>query len=103
MPRGERPADSEESAQHPAPLMAFTQRLEGRNLLLVAFGLAISLIIGVAAGIQPRYGVAAALGLTFAGAVLANVTVGVVMFTLLSFLGVVNAGSGRSASSSWPD
>jgi O-antigen ligase len=74
--------------------MAFTQRLEGRNLLLVAFGLAISLIIGVVAGIQPRYGVAAALGLTFAGAVLANVTVGVVMFTLLSFLEVVNAGSG---------
>jgi O-antigen ligase len=74
--------------------MAFTQRLEGRNLLLVAFALAISLIVGLAAGIQPRYGVAAALGLTFAGAVLANLTVGVVLFTLLSFLEVVNAGSG---------
>jgi O-antigen ligase len=74
--------------------MAFAQRLEGRNLVLVAFSLAISLVIGVAAGIQPRYGVAAALGLTFAGAVLANVTAGVVLFTLLSFLEIVNAGSG---------
>jgi O-antigen ligase len=48
----------------------------------------------VAAGIQPRYGVAAALGLTFAAAVLANLTLGVVLFTLLSFLEIVNAGSG---------
>jgi len=74
--------------------MALTQRLEARTLGLIAFVVAISLMVGVAAGIQPRYGVAAALGLTFAGAVLANLTLGVLLFTLLSFLEVVNAGSG---------
>lgn len=74
--------------------MAFTQRLEGRNLLLVAFALAISLVIGIAAGVQPRYGVAAALGLAFAGAVLTNLTAGVVLFTVLSYLDIIKAGSG---------
>ena len=74
--------------------MVFAQRLEHRNLVLVAFGVAISLVVGVAAGIQPRYGVAATLGLAFAAAVLANLTLGVVLFTLLSFLDVVNAGGG---------
>jgi O-antigen ligase len=74
--------------------MAVSQRLETRTLGLIAVGLAISLIVGVAAGVKPAYGLAAALGLAFAGAVLANVTVGVFLFTLLSFLEVFKSGNG---------
>ena len=48
----------------------------------------------MAAGVGPRYGVAAALGVTFAVAVVADVTLGVFLFTMLSFLETVNAGSG---------
>ncbi len=74
--------------------MALSQRVEARTAGLVAFALAVSVIIGVAAGIKPAYGLAAAVGLAFAGAVLANVTAGVFLFTLLSFLEVLNSGSG---------
>jgi O-antigen ligase len=74
--------------------MGFAERLATRNLGLVVLALAVSLGTGIAAGVQPRYGVAAALGLTFAVAVLANLTLGLFLFTLLSFLEVVNAGSG---------
>lgn len=74
--------------------MGLAERLAGRNLGLLALAMAVSLGTGIAAGVQPRLGVAAALGLTFAVAVLANLTLGVFLFTLLSFLEVVNAGSG---------
>jgi O-antigen ligase len=74
--------------------MGFSQRLEARDVGLIAIALAVSLTIGVASGVQPRYGLAAVLGLAFAGAVIANLTVGVVLFTLLSFLEVFKSGSG---------
>jgi O-antigen ligase len=74
--------------------MSLAERLAARNAGLLAFAFAVSLGIGLAAGVQPRLGVAAALGVGFAVAVLADVTVGLFVFTILSFLEVVNAGSG---------
>jgi len=74
--------------------MTLTERLAARNAGLLAFAFAVSLCVGLAAGVQPRLGVAAALGIGFAAAVLADVTVGLFLFTILSFLEVVNAGSG---------
>jgi O-antigen ligase len=48
--------------------------------------------IGVAAGVSPKYGLAVALGLGFTVAVFADLTVGVALFTALSFLDVLNVG-----------
>lgn len=73
--------------------MAISQRLEARTLALIACALAVSVFIGVAAGVNPSYGVLATVGLAFAVAVLTNVTVGVFLFTLLSFLEVFKSGS----------
>lgn len=74
--------------------MSLSERLAARNFRVIGFAFLIALCVGVAAGIQPRLGVAAALGVTFAAAVIADVTVGLFLFTILSFLEVVNAGSG---------
>jgi len=74
--------------------MSLAERLAARNAGLLAIAFAVSLCIGLAAGVEPRLGVAAALGIGFAVAVLADVTVGLFLFTILSFLEVVNAGSG---------
>ena len=74
--------------------MSFSERLEARNLGLIGLAFLLCLCIGVAAGVAPRYGVAGALGVTFAVAVVANVTLGMFLFTMLSFLETVNAGSG---------
>ncbi len=74
--------------------MSFSERLEARNLGLIGFVFLLCLCIGVAAGVAPRYGVAGALGVTFAVAVVADVTLGMFLFTMLAFLETVNAGSG---------
>ena len=74
--------------------MSLSERLAARNFRVIGFAFVIALCVGVAAGIQPRLGVAAALGVTFAAVVIADVTVGLFLFTILSFLEVVNAGSG---------
>ena len=47
---------------------------------------------GVLSGINPALGLAVTLGLAFAVAVIANLTLGVAMFTILSFLEVINTG-----------
>ena len=74
--------------------MSLSERLAARNVGLIGCAFLVSLFIGVAAGVQPRIGVAAALGVTFAIAVVADVTLGVFLFTILSFLETINAGSG---------
>jgi O-antigen ligase len=74
--------------------MSFAERLQARNLVLIGLAVLLSLCVGVAAGVAPRYGIAAALGVAFAVAVVADVTLGMLLFTILSFLEVVNAGSG---------
>ncbi len=49
------------------------------------------LLVGVAAGVNPQYGVLAAVGLVLAGVVIADVTIGYVLFTIASFLDVLSA------------
>ncbi|HUJ35342.1 MAG TPA: O-antigen ligase family protein [Solirubrobacteraceae bacterium] len=48
--------------------------------------------IGVTAGVDPKYGIAAVLALVFTVVVLANLTVGLAMFAALSFLDILNIG-----------
>src|SRR5262249_45368990 len=56
----------------------------------IPVGLAVvSLGVGVLAGIDPKLAIAAALGLGFAGLVIANITVGLCLFVVLSFLEVL--------------
>jgi O-antigen ligase len=50
--------------------------------------------IGIAAGVKPAYGIAGALAISFTVAVFANLTVGVALFTTLSFLDVLQFGGG---------
>jgi putative inorganic carbon (hco3(-)) transporter len=57
---------------------------------LVVMGLA----FGVLAGLDPKLAIAAAIGLGFAGLVLANITVGLCLFALISFLEVLNSSFG---------
>jgi putative inorganic carbon (HCO3(-)) transporter len=48
--------------------------------------------VGVAAGVDPKLGLEATIGLAFAVAVIGNLTLGMVFFTILSFLEVINSG-----------
>lgn len=59
--------------------------------------LAMSAAVGLAAGIKPSIGIGAAVGLAFSLVTISDVTAGLVLFTVLSFLDVLNS-SGGSAS-----
>jgi O-antigen ligase len=48
------------------------------------------LAVGVLAGIDPKLAIGAALGLAFAGLVVANITVGLCLFAIVSFLEVLS-------------
>lgn len=50
----------------------------------------IALGVGVLAGISPKLAIAAALGLGFAALVVANITVGLCLFTVVSFLDILS-------------
>lgn len=52
--------------------------------------------VGLLAGTSPMLGIEAAFGLAFAVATIADLTVGVVFFVFLSFLEVINSGSGAT-------
>jgi O-antigen ligase len=58
--------------------------------------LVVCAVVGLLAGINPMLGISAAFGLAFAVATVADLTVGVVLFIFLSFLEVINSGSGAS-------
>ena len=60
--------------------------------------LAMSAAVGVAAGVQPSLGVALAIGLAFSLVTISDVTAGLVLFTILSFLDVLNSSSTGAAS-----
>jgi putative inorganic carbon (HCO3(-)) transporter len=60
--------------------------------------LALSAAVGVVAGIKPAMGVGAAVGIGFSLVTLSDVTAGLVLFTILSFLDVLNSSSSGSAS-----
>jgi O-antigen ligase len=80
----------------PGPARAATFRqpgdLSGRVVVggLCAAGLA----IGLLAGVNPKLAIGAAIGLGFAGLVLANVTVGLCFFAFISFLEVLSSSYG---------
>lgn len=60
--------------------------------------LAMSAAVGLAAGIKPSIGVALAVGVAFSLVTISDVTAGLVLFTILSFLDVLNSSSSGSAS-----
>jgi O-antigen ligase len=63
--------------------------------LTVPAGLAAcAVVVGLLAGVDPRLAVGAVLGLAFAGVVLADITVGLCLFTVVSFLDVLRASGG---------
>jgi putative inorganic carbon (HCO3(-)) transporter len=76
--------------------MLLRARLEdAAGPLLLLAGAAVS---GLLAGVQPLLGVSAAVAVAFTVVTLGNLTAGVVLFTVLSFLDVFSAGSSGAAS-----
>src|ERR1700742_2699564 len=64
----------------------------------VSLLLAMSAVVGIVAGIKPSIGVALAIGVAFSLVTISDVTAGLVLFTVLSFLDVLNSSSSGSAS-----
>jgi O-antigen ligase len=58
--------------------------------------LCLALALGVLAGVSPKLGLMAGIGLVFAAATIANVTLGLVLFTFISFLATLSNGSGAN-------
>ena len=73
-------------------LGGLADRTRANTTIWVAGLLIVCAAIGVTAGIDPKYGFAAVLGLIFTAVVLANLTVGLALFAALSFLDIVNVG-----------
>jgi O-antigen ligase len=69
-------------------------RNPGRSPMWLGVTAAVCVAIGIGCGINPKYGLLAVVGLAFAAAVFANVTVGLAMFTFLAWLNAVTKGSG---------
>ena len=87
------------SARLPVPRLGGAPRAWRHNrpasAYLIPAGLAfLGLAFGVLAGDSPRLAIAAALGLGFAGLVVANITVGLCLFAVVSFLEVLGSVGG---------
>jgi putative inorganic carbon (hco3(-)) transporter len=80
-----------------APASPFA-RARGEYAGWAALLLAMSAAVGLAAGIKPSIGVALAIGAAFSLVTISDVTAGLVLFTILSFLDVLNSSSSGSAS-----
>ena len=78
--------------------MSRVERLAGPEVkwLVALMGLAVA--VGALSGIDPAYGIVAALGVAFVGAAVWDLTVGLVVFTGVSFLEVLNSSSNSSTS-----
>jgi len=72
--------------------MGLAERIGARNLPWVALVAALCATIGVTAGVQPKLGLEIAIGLAFSVTVLASLIWGLALFTILSFLEVINTG-----------
>lgn len=68
------------------------RRHRERSATWLAVVAAVCGTIGIVCGIDPKYGLLAALGLAYAAAVFANVTAGLFMFTFLAWLNAVTKG-----------
>jgi putative inorganic carbon (HCO3(-)) transporter len=70
-------------------------RAGGTSAIVFPVGLSIAgLALGITAGISPKLAIGAAVGLGFAGLVIANLTVGLCFFIVLSFLEVLSSSYG---------
>jgi O-antigen ligase len=67
-------------------------RLGGTDVRWLALLGAACVALGVLAGMNPKYGIAAAVGIAFVAIVIENTTVGLILFTFLSFLEVLRSG-----------
>lgn len=74
--------------------MGIAGRLSLRNPTWIGLLTIIAAGLGIASAVQPKLGFEATLGLVFVAAVLGNVTVGLALYTVLSFLEVINVGGG---------
>lgn len=72
---------------------SLSQRVDNPDLLWLALLLAFSGVAGVAAGIKPVLGVGFAVGIALIALVMWSLIVGVVLFTLMSFLEVTSSAS----------
>ena len=73
-------------------------RAPDQHIGWAALLLTLSAAVGLAAGIKPSIGVALAIGAAFSLVTISDVTAGLVLFTILSFLDVLNSSSSGSAS-----
>src|SRR4051812_15256791 len=51
--------------------------------------IAIAVLLGIGAGVDPRIGIAAAIGLAFVALVMADLTIGLCLFAVVAFLDVL--------------
>lgn len=72
--------------------------LDRRALVWPAAIAGLAVLLGLAAGVDPRIGVAGALGLAFVLLVLMDLTAGLCLFVVVSFLDVTGGGGGLSFS-----
>lgn len=77
-------------------MTALVRRTSAPALPCVALLGILCAAFGVTAGVDPKYGVAGALGLAFVVAVFADLTAGVALFTVLSFLATLSGGNAVS-------
>jgi O-antigen ligase len=73
-------------------------RARGEYAGWAALLLTTSAAVGLAAGVKPSLGVALAIGIAFSLVTISDVTAGLVLFTILSFLDVLNSSSSGAAS-----
>ena len=90
------PAGVMRSATFSPPIRWRSPDLPDKAWYLILFGLA--LMMGVLAGINPKYAIAGAFGLAFVGVVMVNLTIGLCLFTFLSFLELLLVSEDRSFS-----
>lgn len=78
-------------------MTALARRIDAPAVPWAAVGLALlCVVIGVTAGVSPKYAVAATFGLVFVATVFVDLTVGVALFTVLSCLDLLSAGAAVS-------
>ncbi len=78
--------------------MTRIERLAPANAKWVATLIIGCVAVGLLSGVNPAYGIAAAVGVVFAACAISNLTVGVVVFACLSFLQVLNSNSNTATS-----
>lgn len=76
--------------------MSLSARIGGGNRGWLALLLLACVVIGIVAGAKPTLALAATFGLAFAAATITNITAGLVLFVVLSFLDVFSTGASVS-------